>query len=108
MAGINLTPNIAVMVGQGLVFGAAIVVVNKYIMKPYAKLRKLRDNLTSGSKSHSDQLLSEVDLKLNELKRMNAEIEKEVNIYRKSRSSQEANSSSSFDTRESASKTNKP
>jgi F0F1-type ATP synthase membrane subunit b/b' len=68
MAAINLVPSIPVIVGQGLVFGTAIYVVNKLIVKPYSDLRAMRDSLTTGSQSEAKSMFKEIDDKAMEIK----------------------------------------
>ena len=68
MAAINLIPSIPVIVGQGLVFGTAIYVVNKLIVKPYSELRAVRDSLTTGSQDEAKSMFQEIEQKASEIK----------------------------------------
>ena len=68
MAAINLIPSIPVIFGQGLVFGTAIYVVNKLIVKPYSELRAVRDSLTTGSQDEAKSMFQEIEQKASEIK----------------------------------------
>lgn len=46
--GINLTPHVPVILGQGLLFALAYGVVYRWIVVPYNELRQRRDQQTSG------------------------------------------------------------
>ncbi|MCY4443739.1 MAG: hypothetical protein OXC44_02930 [Proteobacteria bacterium] len=46
MAGINLTPQVPVILGQAFVFALAYMLVKRLIMEPYAALRKRRESVT--------------------------------------------------------------
>lgn len=46
--GINLTPYLPVIIGQGVIFSLAYGVVHAWIITPYHKLRTRRESLTSG------------------------------------------------------------
>ncbi len=81
MAAINLVPSIPVIIGQGLVFGTAIYVVNKLIVKPYSELRVVRDSLTTGSQSEAKSMFKQIDDKATEIKtKRNAALDEAVAI----------------------------
>ena len=82
MAAINLIPNVSVIVGQGLVFGAAIYVVNSLIVKPYRELREKRDSLTTGSQSEAKSMLKEIDDKTAEIKESRSKALSEASAVR--------------------------
>lgn len=82
MAAINLIPNIEVIVGQGVVFGATIYVVNKLIVKPYSELRAKRDSLTTGSQDDAKAMFKEVESKALEIKEKRAQALKSASDVR--------------------------
>lgn len=95
MASINLIPNIPVIVGQGVVFGTAIYVVNKLILKPYSKLREHRDSLTTGSQSQAKSMFQEIETKSLEIKEKRTKALDDAVAIRtshKDKASKEANS----------------
>lgn len=48
MAGINLNPDVTVIVGQGLIFTVAYIIVKKWIMAPYYKITARRHEAMAG------------------------------------------------------------
>lgn len=61
MAGINLTPQLDVIIGQSIVFGAAYVVTKNLMLKPYLKLRAAREEQTIGSKQSAEEMFKEIE-----------------------------------------------
>lgn len=61
MSELSLIPNPQVMVVQAVVFLSQVYVVNKYLVVPFAKLKKLRTNATLGADSKSNEITSEIE-----------------------------------------------
>ena len=61
MAGINLTPDIPVVVGQGTLFLVAYLIVKRWIMVPYSKLCTRRQSVTVGVHHGVDDVYAKID-----------------------------------------------
>lgn len=69
MASVNdlLIPKPQVMAVQAVIFCAALVIIKKFIIDPYLKVRDKRESFTSGSKDQAKDLIkksSDLDFKI--------------------------------------------
>lgn len=60
MSDLNLIPNPHVMVVQAVVFLSQVYAINKLLIVPFSKLKKLRVNATVGADSKSEELKNEI------------------------------------------------
>ena len=82
MAGINLTPNLPVIISHAVVFGAAIAVVNRLILKPYSQLREKRDSLTTGSQEDAKIMFEQIDRKSAEIRIKRQQVAEHISVLR--------------------------
>lgn len=61
MAGINLNPDVTVIVGQGLIFTVAYIIVKKWIMAPYYKLTARRHEAMAGHGADLGDIQQKID-----------------------------------------------
>ena len=60
MSDLNLIPNPQLMFAQALVFFSQVYVVNKFLVVPFARLKKLRSRVTVGADLKADELMREI------------------------------------------------
>lgn len=61
MASLELIPKVPVLVVQGAVFLANIVIVKKLLVEPYLQVKDRRDKVTVGSKDDAVRFLAEAE-----------------------------------------------
>lgn len=59
MAALNLDPNPLIIAAQMGIFIGAVVVVKKFMVEPYLRVKDKRDGLTVGSTDHAKNLVQE-------------------------------------------------
>jgi F0F1-type ATP synthase membrane subunit b/b' len=61
MASLEIIPNLDVLVVQGCIFAANLVVVKKLLVEPYIAVRDRREKLTIGSKDEASSALADAE-----------------------------------------------
>ena len=80
--GINLTPNLPVILGQGLLFSLAYGVVRSWIVGPYHLLREARSSLTSGVMDDVSDVSAQILARKNQMEEVRLGMYEEIRKLR--------------------------
>ena len=82
MAGINLTPNVMVIIGQGFLYALAFGIVHRLIIKPYSKLRNRREEMIHGGTQDLSQIYAQIASRKKLMEESSQEVLSEVQSIR--------------------------
>lgn len=60
MAGINLTPNVGLIIGQGVLFSLGYLVVRNLMVVPYLRLKARRREITAGQSDDVSEIKNQI------------------------------------------------